>query len=154
MKLVRLFGPQFLEVFNATIAGLADLWPSMAPSQDRTPPSPPQPGQRWAAPGGGKRPLSLMHGGPAAGGAAQAGNGRPRRDSRDRYVFYLIYPPPPGIELTLPGGGSGALPLGQRGGGLVVGDILYAPFKHDDIGTFSQHTKIEYLQKMDIRHSK
>ena len=33
-----------------------------------------------------------------------------------RYVFYLIYPPPPGIELTLPGGGSGALPLGQRGG--------------------------------------
>ena len=33
-----------------------------------------------------------------------------------RYVFYLIYPPPPGIELTLPGGGSGALPLGQGGG--------------------------------------
>ena len=56
-------------------------------------------------------------------------------------MFFILYTPPPGIELTLPGGGSGALPLGQRGGGLVVGDILYAPFKHDDIGRLSTYTK-------------
>ena len=70
----------------------------MTPSQDRTPP---QARQRWAAPGGGR----ISDGGPAAGGAAQAGNG-PRRDSCDRYNFYLIYPPPRELNLHYRGGGQ------------------------------------------------
>ena len=74
VKIGRLFGPQFLEVplppgwagsilaFNGTFTRSN---PTVAASTGST-----LGGAWW-----GERPLSLMHGGPAAGGAAQAGNG-------------------------------------------------------------------------------
>ena len=104
--------------FNCHLAGLADLWPRLAPTRVPDPSGRPF----WKAlllctePGGGHRRVPREAPPDARVGAAHGCGPAAQSGAADRYVF--LYPPP-GIEPKLPGGEVRCPTIGLEGGGLV-----------------------------------